>query len=949
VSSSGGLLPPGASIGDYTIEGVLGRGGMAAVYRARHRGGGLAVALKLIAPDSRWGAGAQEHFVREAQLAAAVSHRAILPVYEAGEYEGQTFVAMRLEQRDLQSLLRDEGRLDAARAVALVSQVASALDAAHAHGLVHRDVKPSNVLVGEEDGEERAYVADFGVARATFADGDLLTGTMVGTVGYASPEQIRGEAADRRTDVYALGCLLYECLTGQAPYAGRDSLATLWAHLQAEPPKPSLVVAALPRGLDEVVQCALAKRYEARFRSAGELAEAARTALDGGPRGAQSEVRLETAADTNLPTPTTTFLGRGQELDEADVLLEETRLLSVTGPGGSGKTRFALELATRAREYRFSDYEDGVFSSFLASLRDPALVLPTIAQTLSVPEQPGKSALEALSAHIGNRRMLLLLDNVEHMFSARRELGQLVAGCPALTLLITSREPLRLAGELAYELPPLGHEESVALLCDRAGCEPSETVSELCTRLEGLPLAIELAAARMPVISPEELVSRLSERLDLLQAGRDADPRQQTLRATIEWSYDLLAPEAQALFGRLSAFAGGCTSEAAEVVCDADLESLESLVDKSLLRRTDDRFWMLETIREYAAEQLERSRERPEVERRHAEYFLALAEEAAPNLRWSGNPTQWVLRLEAENGNLRLALDRLAAAGEDEANLRLAAALSRFWVMTGYLAEGRRRLDYALESDVRPTPSRVRALNGVAVMLLGTDAAMARRTAEEALALSDHLADLWGGAYAGFMLGQAAALLHDFPAAQQALSESLRRFRALGDDHYTLLATDGLAGVFDELGDVASARPLHEENLRRARALGNRRVAALSLDQLATYARDEGRIDEALAMLRESLAILTEFDDRLGIGENLARFARVFAIAGRAETAAELLAGLEVLYEETGAGVLTWVAKLNEETLGWIRSRLSEQAIAEAFDRGRHLTVDEAVALALDA
>jgi ATP/maltotriose-dependent transcriptional regulator MalT len=199
------------------------------------------------------------------------------------------------------------------------------------------------------------------------------------------------------------------------------------------------------------------------------------------------------------------------------------------------------------------------------------------------------------------------------------------------------------------------------------------------------------------------------------------------------------------------------------------------------------------------------------------------------------------------------------------------------------------------------------------------------------------------------MIGQAAAVLHDYSRAQETLSESLRRFRALGDDHYTLLATDGLAGVFDRLGDVANARPLHEENLRRARALGNRRVAALSLDQLASYARDDGRVDEALAMLRESLAILIDVDDRLGIGENLARFARVFSVAGRADAAAELLAALEVLYEETGSGVLLWVAEQNEETLGLIRSRLSEETVADAFERGRRLTVDEAVALALDA
>jgi serine/threonine protein kinase len=236
---------------------VLGRGGAGVVYRATHPAREGPVALKLIAPRPSWRDEAQERFEREARLAAAVAHRGILPVYETGRHDGRPFVAMKLEQGDLARLLREEGRLSAGRAVAVVTQIASALDAAHAHGLVHRDVKPSNVLLGEEEGEERAYLADFGVARAAFS-GDGDAGELVGTAGYASPEQIRGDPVDRRTDVYALGCLLYECLTGRLPFARSDSLARLWAHLHDEAPAPSELVPALPRALDAVVRRALA-------------------------------------------------------------------------------------------------------------------------------------------------------------------------------------------------------------------------------------------------------------------------------------------------------------------------------------------------------------------------------------------------------------------------------------------------------------------------------------------------------------------------------------------------------------------------------------------------------------------------------------------------------------------------------------------------------------------
>ena len=330
--------------------------------------------------------------------------------------------------------------------------------------------------------------------------------------------------------------------------------------------------------------------------------------------GEDSFPPLKTISNTNLPRPASSFVGRGDELEEVLARIKVgARLVTLTGPGGSGKTRLALEAASSL----VPEYKAGVFWVGLAALRDPSLVPETIAQTIG--------AKDGLAEHIGEREMLLLLDNLEQVIESAPELSALLSACPNLTLLVTSRELLRVQGEVEYPVPPLASPEAVSLFGERAQLEPSEEIAELCARLDNLPLAVELAAARVKALSPAQILERLSQRLDLLKGGRDADPRQQTLRATIEWSYDLLSPEEQELFARLSVFAGGCTLAAAEEVAGADLDTLQSLVEKSLSRFTNERYWMLETIREYAVERLDAACEREELSGRHADFVLQLA------------------------------------------------------------------------------------------------------------------------------------------------------------------------------------------------------------------------------------------------------------------------------------------------------------------------------------
>jgi predicted ATPase/class 3 adenylate cyclase len=652
---------------------------------------------------------------------------------------------------------------------------------------------------------------------------------------------------------------------------------------------------------------------------------------------------LKSLYRTNLPIPATPFLGRERELREVLELLSrgDVRLLTLTGPGGTGKTRLGLQAAAEASER----HPDGVFWVPLAPLLDPELVLETAAQALG--------AKDGLAEHVADKSLLLLLDNFEHVVDAAPGLAELLASCPNLELLVTSRELLRLPGEQAYPVPPLEPPDGTALFVSRAhaadpGFVPSEVVPELCAQLEQLPLALELAAARVRVLAPEQLLERLSGRLDLLKAGRGVDPRQQTLRATIEWSHDLLGEGEQRLFARLAVFRGGCTLEEAEEVCHADLDTLESLVDKSLVRvREGDRFWMLETIREYAAERLEASGEADALRRRHAEHFLALAEEAEPYTRRID--AAWLDRLEREAGNLRAALDWLGRSGETQLVLRLAGALMDFWGAKGHLAEGHRRLEDALAADESPTPARAKALIAAADMQVGQgDAARARLRAEQALALNRQLGDAWGIAGSLYLLGAAEADDRNFEGARELWEESARLFHEVGDSFYTLLATRMLSWAYDELGESDRARRLKEEILEQARTAGYKHLEVHALESLAHVAAPGGRVEEAASLLEEAYELNRELGDRFREAILVCRFARVLAYGGRVKAAARVLASGETLYQEMGATPMGWLRRGNDEALGLIHAQLGEAAFAEAYERGKSLTADEAVALALE-
>jgi predicted ATPase len=634
---------------------------------------------------------------------------------------------------------------------------------------------------------------------------------------------------------------------------------------------------------------------------------------------------LKTLHESNLPVPATPFLGREEEVDRVAALLRqpEVRLVTLTGPGGSGKTRLALQAAAAAAD----DYEHGVWWVPLASLVDPTLVQAAAAQAFG--------SEDALREAVGDKRLLLLLDNFEHLVDAAAGLAETIVSCPHLTVLVTSREPLHVDGEWEFAVDPLREREAMALFVQRATAARSDftangEIPEICRRLDCLPLAIELAAARVKVLALPALLERLEQRLPLLAGGsRSAPERQRTLRATIAWSYELLTPEEQATFTTLAVFAGGCTLEAAENICGADVDAIASLVDKSLVRHNGDRYWMLQTIREFAVELFEKSGDVDAVRRRHAEHYLALAELAESerfekSMRW----------LESENDNLRAALDEL----EDPAParfLQLAGALGTFWFATLRFAEGAQRLETALAAARDEGPYTARALTrlGNIEKERGQFAAGVSRL-EEAVELWRRIGDEARLLEARNTLGRALYQTEEWPRALEVYEQNLELARSLGDDALLDQSLHGYCLLLLATGDFARAEPIAEE-------LGNEHY-------LADCA--QGRGDYASAATYR-LSVLA---DAVASERQTQQVTEVFGLAmiaggfGRDEDAVRLEGAVEARWDELGIAarprvVATW----RERDLGAARVRLGDARASALYEEGRVMGWDRALELAL--
>jgi predicted ATPase len=662
---------------------------------------------------------------------------------------------------------------------------------------------------------------------------------------------------------------------------------------------------------------------------------------------------LKTLNNSNLPAQVTSLIGRERELDELSELLvnKDVRLLTLSGPGGSGKTRLAIQVAARLIEH----FRNGVFLVPLAPVTHPDLVLSTVAHTLGVTEVAGQTLLERLRGYLRGRSMLLVLDNFEHLLPAATDVATLLAFESQISVVVTSRERLRIAGEHERIVAPLAPDDAVALFDDRArAADPRaqlaatrEAVARICERVDRLPLAIELAAARVKHVSADELLSRLDRRLGALTAAsRDAPTRHRTLTATIAWSYDLLTEAEQRSFAHLSVFAGGCTMEAAAAI-GVDEDAIASLVDKSLLSRQSDRYLMLETVREYAAERLAESDEETEVRRRHTDHFVGLAERAAPFLN-RAEQVSWLARLEQEHDNFRAVLARVLEQGENETALRLGGALWKFWLVRGRLAEGRRWLETAL-SRPQGGPARAGALYGTAVLAATQgdraragelyaealslyratgDAIRAGRCVwgigvsmegldsaipyiEEALASQRRLGDQDGMARSLLSLGGVAWAKGDKDASRSSYKSALELFRRLGDVRSIAQSLSGLGDVARATSDFTAARSYYEEALSISRGLEDRIRIAESLFQLGLVARNTGDRNGARSLAQECLGITRELGIPSYVADPLGQLARLACDEGDYARARSLLQEVLTL-DETGQGRAIALSELGD-------------------------------------
>jgi non-specific serine/threonine protein kinase len=928
------VFQPGTRHGRYEIRTFLGAGGMGEVYLAHDTQLQRPVALKVLPASMRGDEELRTYLEKEARAASALNHPNILTVYDVGRLGDDLFIAAEYVDGITLRQRMQRGEIPFVEALEIAVQIASALAAAEAAGLVHRDIKPDNIML-RADGWVK--LLDFGLARTAEARETRTTGPMTvrGTVYYMAPEQLRGTAADTRSDIWSTGVVLYELLSQRLPFEGASAAEVAANILRDElPPLTRRGGAPLPPRLSGIVERALAKDPERRYRSAPELLGDLQQLLRDLERDPSAVIgteesrnvpteqyELDIASPSNLPHPLTPLFGRDGERDDVLSLLrrDDVRMVTLTGPGGTGKTRLSVEVARAL----LREYEDGVWWVSLGPVLDWRLVLSEIASVVGVHEG-GAVLLDAVKNALRDRVLLLVLDNFEQVLDAAPIVAELLAAAPRVKVLATSRSPLHIRVEREYAVPPLplppldaplapgvlAEYAAVALFVERATAvkadfvltaDDARAVAEICVRLDGLPLAIELAAARVKLLPPRAMLARVGSRFKLLSSGaRDLPKRHQTMRAAISWGYELLDDAEKRLFATLSAFRGGFSLEAAERLVGEDaLDGISSLLDKAFLGRDpaggedSSRFVMLETIREYGLECLIESGHGDEVRLAHARLMAGIAEE---------NGRQ-VDHLALDADNFRTALESAIAAGEAELALRLAAPLWWFWYLRGLYSEGRHWLEQALAiPGGAEVPVRAKVMTGAGALAflqchydqatalldaaiefsrrhgdsmslaqsLQFRGSIARERAEYDRAIDLHQLSrtLWqeleDRANEGRSLNYiafASWLNRDFARTFELCETTLQLFRERRDVEGMAWSLLNLAAALFYSGRPDAAGERLEECLAWSRDAGFKEGVAWSLHLLALVSRSRGE-ERTASLLRESLRVHWELGDR---------------------------------------------------------------------------------------
>jgi predicted ATPase/tRNA A-37 threonylcarbamoyl transferase component Bud32 len=1007
-------LENGQKLSHYRIIEPIGSGGMGEVYLAEDERLRRKVALKVLPQEMLQDRNRLMRFQREANAVSALNHPNILTIFEFEKHDGLQYFASEFVQGVTLREKLDSGRMNVAESLETAVQIASALKAAHAAGVIHRDIKPENVMI-RHDGFIK--VLDFGLAKqlekivsgetdTTLTQRFSLPGMIMGTVNYMSPEQARGTGVDARSDIFALGIVLYEMLTGQAPFRGATATDVIAEIIQIDPPPPSSLNNDVSTDLDDAVAKALAKDTGQRYQNVAELQDKLKRILKQLEYAAEFSGRVEAQEESNVRAKSasvkgngryvsmlpdlTPLIGRQNELDQLTDLIvnHSSRLVTLTGIGGTGKTRLAQELCRRLA----SKFTDGYEFVRLAEVHDSHLIVSVISQQLRVQEIVGQPIKQTLLEHVQHKGMLLVLDNFEQVISAAPLVSELLSASDRLVIIVTSRERLNLKAESEFKVQPLpiptsaelpsfdalARFDSVKLFVERAKQANPEfllneinaaQIARICSTLDGLPLAIELAAARARVFSPEVILEKLEARLTFLTGGAiDLPERQRTMRAAVDWSYDLLDNDEKLLFRRLSVFGCQFTADAAEAVVSDNgsnpqnavvsarqsaefADTFASLADKSLVYRrfrhgSEVTYCLLEIVREYAESRLEADDDAETIRRRHANWYLNLAEEAEPHLLTTEAP-KWVARLDDEYDNIRTALAWSIKAGPQIA-ARLAAAVRQFWLVRGQLSEGLAWTEEILKQDIDiPAAIKWKLLTvcGNINQFTG-DIPRADRFYQEALAEARKTSDQ---NYLAKSLRGVAALAYmqcDLARARDLVNESISLSKSIGDDFGLAASLARLGDISIVAGDPATARDLTVESLAIFRRVGYTEGVSAKLYNLGAIVFQQGEHEQARQYFEEAYETAVELGEKINTRLIFDGFAALAAEEKDYKRAARLSGVADSLGATVGYTIEPAEQKFRDHYQGRLKRSISTEEFTAEYEAGRIMPLDEARKLA---